>query len=94
MSIGDGGRPQARRLTGDTLCDADHPILLERMEFPDAGDPASPSSRRPWAIMDKLGVSLNRLAARKTCPSACAPMSETGQTIIGGMGEPPPGDHR
>jgi elongation factor G len=71
--------------TGDTLCDPEAPIILERMEFP---EPVIHIAIEPKtkADMDKLGVSLNRLA--KEDPSfRIRTDEETGQTIIGGMGE-------
>jgi elongation factor G len=71
--------------TGDTLCNLDAPIILERMEFP---EPVIHIAIEPKtkADMDKLGVSLNRLA--KEDPSfRVRTDEETGQTIIGGMGE-------
>jgi len=71
--------------TGDTLCAIDAPIILERMEFP---EPVIHIAIEPKtkADMDKLGVSLNKLA--KEDPSfRVRSDEETGQTIIGGMGE-------
>src|SRR3546814_6678359 len=48
--------------TGDTLCDPQHPIILERMEFP---DPVIELSVEPKtkADQEKMGIALNRLAA-------------------------------
>ena len=71
--------------TGDTLCDADKPIILERMEFP---DPVIELSVEPKtkADQEKMGVALNRLAAED--PSFRVTTDhESGQTIIKGMGE-------
>jgi elongation factor G len=71
--------------TGDTLCDADKPIVLERMEFP---EPVISVAVEPKSKPDqeKMGIALGKLAQEdpsfrvKTDP-------ETGQTIISGMGE-------
>jgi elongation factor G len=71
--------------TGDTLCDDKHPILLERMEFP---DPVISIAIEPktQADLDKLGSSLSKLAYED--PSfRTYTNEETGQTIIAGMGE-------
>src|SRR5262245_31882731 len=71
--------------TGDTLCDPAHPIVLERMEFPDpvievAVEPKSKGDQ------EKMGVALNRLA--KEDPSfRVSTDPESGQTVIKGMGE-------
>lgn len=71
--------------TGDTLCDPDHPIILESMEFPDpvisvAIEPKSKASQ------EKMIIALAKLAEEdptfKTYTDA-----ETGQTLISGMGE-------
>jgi elongation factor G len=71
--------------TGDTLCDGDHPIILESMEFPEpvisvAIEPKSKASQ------DKMMIALMKLAEEdptfKTHTN-----EETGQTIISGMGE-------
>jgi len=72
-------------VTGDTLCDADAPIVLERMEFP---EPVIDIAIEPksTADQDKLAESLQRLASED--PSFRVRTSdETGQTIIAGMGE-------
>jgi elongation factor G len=71
--------------TGDTLCDAANPIILERMEFP---DPVIELSVEPKtkADQEKMGIALNRLAAED--PSfRVSTDHESGQTIIKGMGE-------
>ncbi len=71
--------------TGDTLCDANKPIILERMEFP---DPVIEVAVEPKtkADQEKMGVALNRLAAED--PSFRVTTDhESGQTIIKGMGE-------
>ncbi len=71
--------------TGDTLCDQNAPVILERMEFPDpvieiAVEPKTKSDQ------EKLGVGLQRLAAED--PSFRVTTDhESGQTIMAGMGE-------
>ena len=72
-------------LTGDTLCDPGHPILLEAMEFPEPviSVAIEPKTR---ADQDKLGMALARLAQED--PSFKVKVDEeTGETIISGMGE-------
>ncbi|PJA31851.1 MAG: elongation factor G [Zetaproteobacteria bacterium CG_4_9_14_3_um_filter_53_7] len=71
--------------TGDTLCVAESPIILERMEFP---EPVISVAIEPKtkADQEKMGVALGRLAAED--PSfRVRTDEETGQTIISGMGE-------
>ncbi len=71
--------------TGDTLCAANAPIVLERMEFP---EPVIELSVEPKtkADQEKMGIALNRLAAED--PSfRVSTDHESGQTIIKGMGE-------
>jgi elongation factor G len=71
--------------TGETLCDANHVITLERMEFP---DPVISIAVEPKTIasQDKLALALSKLSAED--PSfKVASDEETGQTIISGMGE-------
>ena len=71
--------------TGDTLCDQDNIIILERMEFP---DPVISVAVEPKtkADQEKMGVALGKLAAED--PSFRVHTDEeTGQTIISGMGE-------
>jgi elongation factor G len=71
--------------TGDTLCDEKHPIVLERMVFP---QPVISQAIEPKTKADqaKLGEGLSRLAAED--PSFRTHTDEeTGQTIIEGMGE-------
>ena len=71
--------------TGDTLCDADHPVILESMKFPEPVIDVAiePKSK---ADQDKLAIAMQKLAEEdptfrvRTDP-------ETGQTIIAGMGE-------
>jgi elongation factor G len=72
-------------MTGDTLCDPDHPIVLERMEFP---DPVISMSIEPITADDKkkLGEALTTI--RREDPSFQSNYNdETGETIIAGMGE-------
>ncbi len=71
--------------TGDTLCDPNHPILLEKMEFP---EPVIEIAVEPKTKNDqeKMSTALGRLAAED--PSfRVASDPESGQTIIKGMGE-------
>ncbi len=71
--------------TGDTLCDEEHPIVLEAIEFPDPviGISVEPKSQ---ADLDKLGVGLAKLAEED--PTFTVKTDEqTGQTVISGMGE-------
>ena len=71
--------------TGDTLCDEDHPIILESMEFPEPVIEVAiePKSR---ASQEKMIIALQKLAEEdptfKTYTN-----QETGQTIVAGMGE-------
>jgi elongation factor G len=71
--------------TGDTLCASNAPIILERMEFP---EPVIELSVEPKtkADQEKMGVALNRLA-REDPSFRVSSDSESGQTIIKGMGE-------
>jgi len=71
--------------TGDTLCDQNSPIVLERMEFPEPviSVAVEPKSQ---ADQEKMGVALGKLAQED--PSFRVKTDEeTGQTIIAGMGE-------
>ncbi|AIL61290.1 elongation factor G [Pseudomonas alkylphenolica] len=71
--------------TGDTLCDIDKPIVLERMDFP---DPVISVAVEPKtkADQEKMGVALSKLAQED--PSfRVRTDEETAQTIISGMGE-------
>ena len=71
--------------TGDTLCDADNIITLERMEFPEPVISVAVEPRTK-ADQEKMGVALQKLA--KEDPSfRVATGEESGQTIISGMGE-------
>ena len=77
------GLKEAR--TGDTLCDPQKPVILEKMEFP---DPVIEIAVEPKTKGDqeKLGVALSRLAAED--PSfRVSTDQESGQTILKGMGE-------
>src|SRR6201981_2433387 len=77
------GLKEAR--TGDTLCDPDKPVILEKMEFP---DPVIEIAIEPKSKADqeKLGVALAKLAAED--PSfRVSTDPESGQTILKGMGE-------
>jgi elongation factor G len=71
--------------TGDTLCSEDHPIILEKMEFP---EPVISVAIEPKTKVDqeKMGVALQKLAEED--PSFRVKTDEeTAQTIISGMGE-------
>ena len=71
--------------TGDTLCDPAHPILLERMEFP---EPVISVAIEPKtkADQDKLGKALGALSEEDPTFQVRTD-DDTGQTIISGMGE-------
>jgi len=71
--------------TGDTLCDPDHKVILERMEFP---EPVITIAVEPRSQADeqKMGIALQKLAAED--PSFRVETDpESGQTLISGMGE-------
>jgi elongation factor G len=71
--------------TGDTLCDENRPVVLERMQFP---DPVISIAIEPKtkADQERLGGSLQKLATED--PSfRVSSDAETGQTLISGMGE-------
>ncbi len=71
--------------TGDTLCDPENAVILERMEFP---DPVIEVAVEPKtkADQEKMGVALQRLAAED--PSFKVSVDhESGQTVMKGMGE-------
>jgi elongation factor G len=71
--------------TGDTLCNADQPVILERMDFP---EPVISVAVEPKTKQDqeKMGIALGKLAQED--PSFRVKTDEeTGQTIISGMGE-------
>ena len=71
--------------TGDTLCDEDHPVILESMEFP---EPVIKVAIEPKtkAGQEKMGIALAKLAEEDPTFKAYTD-EETGQTIIAGMGE-------
>ena len=71
--------------TGDTLCDEEHPIILESMEFP---DPVIRVAIEPKtkAGQEKMGIALAKLAEEDPTFKTYTD-EETGQTIIAGMGE-------
>jgi elongation factor G len=71
--------------TGDTLCDEDHPILLEPPSFP---DPVISMAIEPKTKQDqeKMGVALQRLSEEDPTFKVFT-HEDTGQTIIAGMGE-------
>ncbi len=71
--------------TGDTLCDPAHPIVLERMTFP---EPVISMSIEPRTSEDKRKLGEALVTIRREDPSFRAHFDEeTGQTIIAGMGE-------
>ena len=71
--------------TGDTICDEQHPVILESMEFP---EPVIELAIEPKTKNDqgKMGEALAKLAEEDPY-IPCSYRSETGQTIIAGMGE-------
>ncbi len=71
--------------TGDTLCDPDHLVILERMEFP---KPVIEVAVEPKTAVDqeKMGMALSRLSAEDPSLQVVSDI-ETGQTILKGMGE-------
>ena len=71
--------------TGDTLCDANHVITLERMEFP---EPVISVAVEPKTVaaQEKMGIALGKLAAEDPSFRVVSD-EESGQTIISGMGE-------
>ena len=71
--------------TGDTLCDEDHPILLEPPSFP---DPVISMAIEPKTKQDqeKMGIALQRLSEEDPTFKVFT-HEDTGQTIIAGMGE-------
>ncbi|MDR0686652.1 MAG: elongation factor G [Dysgonamonadaceae bacterium] len=71
--------------TGDTLCDEDHPLVLESMDFPEPviGIAVEPKTQKD---LDKLGLGLSKLAEEDPTFTVRTD-EETGQTIISGMGE-------
>ena len=78
--------------TGDTICDEKHVIVLESIEFP---NPVIAVAVEPKtkADQEKMATALNKLAQEDpTFKVHTDP--DTGQTIIAGMGELAPGNHR
>ena len=71
--------------TGDTICDEQHPVILESMEFPEPVIELPIETKTP-ASQGKLGESLAKLAEEDPTFRAHTDQ-ETGQTIIAGMGE-------
>ncbi|MGE4063330.1 MAG: elongation factor G [Rhodospirillaceae bacterium] len=71
--------------TGDTLCDPNNPVILERMVFPEPVIEVAvePKSK---ADVEKMGVALSRLAAEDPSLRVTSDQ-ESGQTILKGMGE-------
>ena len=71
--------------TGDTLCDENHPVILESMVFP---EPVIRVAIEPKtkAGQEKMGIALSKLAEEDPTFKAYTD-EETGQTIIAGMGE-------
>ncbi len=71
--------------TGDTLCDQDHKVILERMEFPEPVIQIAVEPRTK-ADQERMGIALGKLAAED--PSFRVETDEeSGQTLISGMGE-------
>ena len=71
--------------TGDTICNENHPIVLESMEFPDPviGVAVEPKTQ---SDLHKLGIALGKLAEEDPTFTVKSD-HETGQTVISGMGE-------
>ena len=71
--------------TGDTLCDEKHPVILEKMEFPEPviEEAVEPKSK---ADQEKMGIALQKLAEEDPTFRVHT-NNETGQTIIAGVGE-------
>jgi len=71
--------------TGDTLCDEKHPVILERMEFPEPviEEAVEPKTK---ADQEKMGIALSKLAEEDPTFKVHT-NQETGQTIIAGVGE-------
>ncbi|MBN9564521.1 MAG: elongation factor G, partial [Alphaproteobacteria bacterium] len=71
--------------TGDTLCDPDNPVILERMEFP---APVIEVAVEPKTTADqeKMGMALSRLVSEDPSLQVMTD-EETGQTVLKGMGE-------
>ena len=71
--------------TGDTLCDADNPVVLERMDFPDPVIEVAVEPRTK-GDQEKMSQALSRLAAEDPSFRVTSD-AESGQTVIKGMGE-------
>ena len=71
--------------TGDTLCSPDHPLMLEQFDFPDPVIHVAVEPRSK-ADQDKMGKALGALSDEDPTFTVRSD-EETGQTIIGGMGE-------
>ena len=71
--------------TGDTLCDEQHPIVLESMDFPEPviGISVEPKTQKD---LDKMGIGLGKLAEEDPTFRVTT-NQDTGQTVIEGMGE-------
>ncbi len=71
--------------TGDTLCDPEHPVVLEKIIFPEPviGIRIEPKTK---ADQEKMGIALHRLAEEDPTFKVAGDI-ETGETIISGMGE-------
>ena len=71
--------------TGDTLCDEKHPVILEKMEFPEPviEEAVDPKTK---ADQEKMGIALQKLAEEDPTFKVHTNV-ETGQTIIAGVGE-------
>ncbi len=71
--------------TGDTLCDEKHPVILEKMEFPEPviEEAVEPKTK---ADQEKMGIALQKLAEEDPTFKVHT-NAETGQTIIAGVGE-------
>ncbi|MDE2144683.1 MAG: elongation factor G [Patescibacteria group bacterium] len=71
--------------TGDTICDSAHPIILEKISFPEPviSERISPKTK---ADQEKMGIALRRLGEEDPTFRVSGD-SETGETIIAGMGE-------
>ncbi len=71
--------------TGDTLCDEKHPVILEKMEFPDPviEEAVEPKTK---ADQEKMSIALQKLAEEDPT-FRVRTNAETGQTIIAGVGE-------
>ncbi len=72
-------------VTGDTICDINHPIVLESMDFPEPVVSVA-ISPKTQADLDRLGESLNKLSEEDPT-FRITKNRETGETIISGMGE-------